>query len=237
MKGLALALVGMLLSVCAQASVVMTGSRIIYPADSREVSVQLTNRDAFPGVVQVWLDDGDAQSTPQTARAPFVTTPPVFRLAANAGQTVRLRYVGKEVLQDRESLWWFNFIQIPPVEKGAQADNQLMVMVRSRVKVLMRPKGLTGSPLEMAATSRVWLRDGKIFLRNNSGYYLALSSLELSGAGKKQRIQSETVAPWSTVSWPARVAQINEAQMRWINDQGATLKKAVAVENQDHVRH
>lgn len=49
----------------------MTGNRIIYPADSREVSVQLTNRGDVPGVVQVWLDDGDAQSVPQTAAARF----------------------------------------------------------------------------------------------------------------------------------------------------------------------
>lgn len=237
MKGMALILSGMLFSLSAQASVVMTGSRIVYPVDSREVSVQLTNRDAFPGIVQVWLDDGDAQSTPQTARAPFVTTPPVFRLAANAGQTVRLRYVGKEVPKDRESLWWFNFIQIPPVEKGAQADNQLLVLVRSRVKVFLRPQGLTGSPLKMAETSRVWLQNGKLKLRNNSGYYLALSSLEVQGAGKKQRIQSETVAPWSTVSWPSQVTQITQAQMRWINDQGATLNQRVAVENQEDVSH
>lgn len=237
MKGLLKVVAGVLMCTCAQASVVMTGSRIIYPAESREVSVQLTNRDDFPGVVQVWLDDGNAQSVPQTANAPFVTTPPVFRLAAHAGQTVRLRYVGKPVAQDRESLWWFNFIQIPPSEKGAQADNQLLVLVRSRVKVLVRPKGLAGSPLEMAQNSRVWLQAGQLYLRNNSGYYLALSSLEVSGAGKKQRIQSETVAPWATVSWPATLTQLNTAQMRWINDQGATLNGRVPVENQGHVRH
>jgi len=235
MKGFVKALVGILFCASAQASIVMTGSRIIYPADSREVSVQLTNRDDFPGVVQVWLDDGNAQSVPQTANAPFITTPPVFRLAAHAGQTVRLRYVGKPVAQDRESLWWFNFIQIPPTDKAAQAENQLLVLVRSRVKVFVRPKGLTGSPLDMAGTSRVWLQDGKLFLRNNSGYYLALSSLEVKGAGKKQRIQSETIAPWSTVSWKASVSQLGEAQMRWINDQGATLNGRVAVGNQDNV--
>ena len=144
----------------------MTGNRIIYPADSREVSVQLTNRGDVPGVVQVWLDDGDAQSVPQTAAAPFVTTPPVFRMAAHAGQTVRLRYIGKPVAQDRESLWWFNFIQIPPINKDAQNDNQLLVLVRSRVKVLVRPKGLVGSPLEMANTSRIWLQNGKLHLRS-----------------------------------------------------------------------
>lgn len=233
MKGWAIALVGMVWGACAQASVVMTGNRVIYPADAREISVQLTNRDSFPSVVQVWLDDGDVQSTPQSANAPFVTTPPVFRLAAQAGQTVRLRYVGKPVAQDRESLWWFNFVQIPPTNKASNADNQLLVLVRSRVKVLVRPKGLVGSPLEMASSSRVWLSDGKLFLHNNSGYYLALSSLEVSGAGKKQRIQSETVAPWATVSWPTKISQLNEAQMRWINDQGATLTGRVT----GHERH
>ena len=115
MIGLAIGLAGMMMCFCVQASIVMTGNRIIYPADSREISVQLTNRGDVPGVVQVWLDDGDAQSVPQTAAAPFVTTPPVFRMAAHAGQTVRLRYIGKPVVQDRESLWWFNFIQIPPI--------------------------------------------------------------------------------------------------------------------------
>ncbi|MDK9366374.1 fimbrial biogenesis chaperone [Lelliottia wanjuensis] len=237
MKGMASVLAGMLICASAQASIVMTGSRIIYPADSREVSVQLTNRDDFPGVVQVWLDEGNAQSAPQTATAPFITTPPVFRLAAHSGQTVRLRYVGKPVAQDRESLWWFNFVQIPPTEKGAQPDNQLMVLVRSRVKVLMRPKDLAGSPLEMAHTSRVWLQDGKLFLRNHSGYYLALSSLDVSGAGKKQRILSQTVAPWTTVSWPATVKQVGEAQMRWINDQGATFAGRVTPGNPGDVSH
>lgn len=237
MKGLAIGLVGMMMCFCVQASIVMTGNRIIYPADSREVSVQLTNRGDVPGVVQVWLDDGDAQSVPQTAAPPFVTTPPVFRMAAHTGQTVRLRYIGKPVAQDRESLWWFNFIQIPPINKDAQNDNQLLVLVRSRVKVLVRPKGLVGSPLEMANTSRIWLQNGKLHLRNNSGFYLALSSLDVSGAGKKQRIQSETIAPWATMSWPAKISQLNDAQMRWINDQGASLSGRVALEKQDNVRN
>lgn len=237
MKGLAIVLAGILMCASTQASIVMTGSRIIYPTDSREVSVQLTNRDDFPSVVQVWLDDGNAQSVPQTANAPFVTTPPVFRLAARAGQTVRLRYVGKPAAQDRESLWWFNFIQIPPADKGVQADNQLLVLVRSRVKVLLRPKGLVGSPLEMASTSRVWIQNGKLFLRNNSGYYLALSALEVNGAGKKQRIQGETIAPWTTESWPTTISLLGEARMRWINDQGAALTGRVMLENPGNVGH
>lgn len=31
----------------------MTNTRVIYPSDAKERSVQLTNNDAFPNVVQV----------------------------------------------------------------------------------------------------------------------------------------------------------------------------------------
>ncbi|WP_016600743.1 molecular chaperone, partial [Yersinia pestis] len=64
----------------ANASVVMTGSRIIYPAAASEHSIQLTNNDNFPNAVQVWLDSGDEKSTPETGKAPFIVTPPFFRI-------------------------------------------------------------------------------------------------------------------------------------------------------------
>ncbi|MGP6306395.1 fimbria/pilus periplasmic chaperone, partial [Pseudomonas paraeruginosa] len=39
----------------ARASVVVTGTRVIYPGEAREKTVQLSNRDAFPNVVQAWV--------------------------------------------------------------------------------------------------------------------------------------------------------------------------------------
>ncbi|ELN4703365.1 fimbria/pilus periplasmic chaperone, partial [Escherichia coli] len=74
----------------ASASVIVTGTRVIYPADAREKSVQLTNQDAFPNVVQAWVDVNNPQSTPETADAPFMITPPMFRMEPKAGQTMRL---------------------------------------------------------------------------------------------------------------------------------------------------
>ncbi|EHM45157.1 fimbrial biogenesis chaperone [Yokenella regensburgei] len=234
MKGIASALAGMLLCFSSQASVVMTGSRVIYPVGAAEVNVQLTNRDDFPAVVQVWLDAGDEHSTPQTARAPFITTPPVFRLAAKAGQTVRLRYTGGQMPADRESLWWLNFIQIPPVQAQERETNQLLVMLRSRVKVLYRPAGLSGSPLKMAQTSRVWLANGKLNLRNDSGYYLAMSVLTVKGGGRQQVVRSQTIAPWSSVSWAATIPSADAIQMSWINDQGAEMTARVTAGAPDH---
>lgn len=38
-----------------QASVVMTGTRIIYPEGTREKVLQLSNKDDHPNLVQLWM--------------------------------------------------------------------------------------------------------------------------------------------------------------------------------------
>ncbi|EKN4764153.1 fimbria/pilus periplasmic chaperone, partial [Yersinia enterocolitica] len=123
----------------ANASVVMSGSRIIYSAGEKEHSIQLTNNDNFPNAVQVWLDSGDAQSTPETGKAPFIVTPPFFRIEANAGQTLRLKYTGSGLPTDRESVFYLNFLQVPPVNK-AEKNNKMLVLMRNRIKVFYRPE-------------------------------------------------------------------------------------------------
>lgn len=52
-------------SLSVQASVVMTGTRIIYPEGSREKVLQLSNKDDHPNLVQLWMDDGNNQSSPR----------------------------------------------------------------------------------------------------------------------------------------------------------------------------
>ena len=89
------------LAFAAQASVVITGTRIIYPAPAREVSVQIKNVGAVPALVQVWLDRGDDSAQPGSAAAqtPFLLTPPIARLEPKRGQTIRLVYSAKRSCQ------------------------------------------------------------------------------------------------------------------------------------------
>ncbi|MGL6014183.1 MAG: fimbrial biogenesis chaperone, partial [Shewanella oncorhynchi] len=51
----------------AAASVTMLGNRVIYPAQAREKTLQFTNDDAAPALIQVWLDIDNDKSTPETA--------------------------------------------------------------------------------------------------------------------------------------------------------------------------
>lgn len=75
--GMAVVLMSM---VCCQvrASLVITGTRLIYPAQEAEITVTLDNNGALPVLVQTWVDSGDPNSSPTHSTAPFFNPPPSF---------------------------------------------------------------------------------------------------------------------------------------------------------------
>lgn len=56
----------------AWANIVINGTRVLYPENNKEVIVQLINTGDAPALVQSSIDDGDINSTPETANVPFV---------------------------------------------------------------------------------------------------------------------------------------------------------------------
>ncbi|EHM45017.1 molecular chaperone [Hafnia paralvei] len=213
--------------VAAQASVVMTGNRVIYPAQNKEVNIQLTNHDDFPNVIQVWMDSGNEDSTPDTGQAPFIITPPFFKMAAKAGQTVRLMFSGGELPQDRESIFYLNFLQIPPRE-AKSSSNQMLIMLRNRVKVFYRPTGIATSPVDIAQNVKPKIiQQGNTYaleVNNNSGYYLSISGASILSENKVTQLGSRMIAPFSTEKWPLSHRFSNSAlTINYINDQGAKI--------------
>lgn len=111
------------------ADIVISGTRIVYPASSKDVIVNLDNRGNKPLLVQTWLDDGRDGVDPQELKLPFVITPPVSRIDPQKGQSLRIKYMGSALPQDRESLFWFNVLEIPPKSKAKEGEslNQLQL--------------------------------------------------------------------------------------------------------------
>lgn len=210
----------------ANASVVMGGSRIIYPAGAKEHSVQLTNNDNFANAVQVWLDSGDAQSTPETGKAPFIVTPPFFRIEANAGQTLRLKYTGSGLPTDKESIFYLNFLQVPPVNK-AEKNNKMLVLLRNRIKLFYRPDSIVGrsDQVPSALTFSVRQQGSNVVVtgKNPTGFFATIASGEVVGGGKKLKMKSEMIAPMSQAEWiiPNSSAPSNPViNFRVVNDFG-----------------
>ena len=64
MKGL-LALLISSMVLPAHAGIVIYGTRIIYPAEHKEVMVQLMNQGNRSSLMQAWIDDGDTSLPPE----------------------------------------------------------------------------------------------------------------------------------------------------------------------------
>jgi len=132
----------------ARADIQISGTRVIYPADESEVTVQVDNSGSSPRLLQIWTDGGDPNETAATSKAPFLVTPPMSRLEPGKGQALRLMFTGTDVPQDRESVYWLNVLEVPPRPKGGTNDNFLQFAVRTRIKILYRPSGLRGAPMD-----------------------------------------------------------------------------------------
>jgi P pilus assembly chaperone PapD len=88
------------------AGVVMGGTRVIYPQNTREVAFSVTNMEnSTPYLIQSWVENYDRRNKSQP---PFIVTPPLFRLDPEQTNTLRIRYTGAPLPTDRESVFWLN---------------------------------------------------------------------------------------------------------------------------------
>lgn len=229
----ALLLCALVVSQYSHASVIMNGNRIIYPASAKEKTLQFTNQDPHPNLVQIWLDINNPNSNPSTADAPFVATPQVFRMEPNSGQAVRLMFTGAGLPQDRESVFYFNFQQIPSVKSSDKDKNKLLLLVSNRLKVFYRPDSLPGSSDKIGdeLVFSVKKIQGKMHLvvNNPTAYHANFTQAIITTAGKSVNVTDVTmVAPKSEIFWPLKSAiSVNNSsvlQYKLVNDYGVEIK-------------
>jgi hypothetical protein len=68
-------LIELLLPLTVLAGIQANGTRVIYPAGKREVTLGLTNRDIAPRLIQAWVDKGDNEVNPQQGMSAFIVIP------------------------------------------------------------------------------------------------------------------------------------------------------------------
>lgn len=180
--------------------------------------------------MQVWVDSGDEHSTPNTADAPFVVAPPIFRIEPKAGQAVRLVFTGKDLPQDRESVFYLNTLQIPSIGAANADQNQMLVLLRNRLKIFYRPASIEGRPQnaheKLAFRLQVVGTGSQIIASNGSGYYLSLVSGTLTCGARTSTFPAGMIAPRADAQWdmqgncPANAAEIR-MKVRYVDNYGA----------------
>jgi fimbrial chaperone protein len=199
---------GITVGVQAQAGVIIGGTRLVYDGGKKESSLTVSNPDKTPFLIQSWVDPQDGDTT----KAPFIITPPIFRLDGGQNNVLRVILTGGNLPSDKESLYWINIKSIPSAEKK---DNTLQIAVKTRIKLIYRPRNLPGD-LNTAASTLKWQRDGnQLKVSNASPYYITFFNVKVNGTMIKE---ASMVSPHSTAQMPAGSG--NTLSWQIINDFG-----------------
>lgn len=192
-----------------EASVVIGGTRVVYPAQDKEVTIKLANEGEKPALVEVWMDEGDEKSTPESAKVPFTIAPPIFRMDPGKGQAVRVVYTKEPLPTDKETLYWVNVLEVPPKASADSDRNLLQFAFRTRIKLFFRPPRLPGDPA-IAPEQLTWKlvpgESGKgiaLQVTNPTPYYVNFAHVGLK-AGEHDYMErgGGMVAPGTNSTFP-----------------------------------
>lgn len=199
----------------ANAGVVIGGTRVIYDGGKREASLSVSNPDSVAYLIQSWIDSPNGGAD----KAPFVITPPLYRL--DQGQQNVMRIVRAGNLPDnKESMYWLNVKSIPSSERR---ENTLQIAVKTRIKLIYRPQSLKDHVPEDVADKLSWEKVGSsLKVINPTSYYMNFNEISVGG---KIVPDVTYVAPGQTATF-ALPASITGGKITYklISDFGGTGK-------------
>lgn len=236
---IAAVLTSVLFSTSSYADIIISGTRIIYDEDKKDVSIRLENKGTRPLLVQNWIDMGNDNDDPGSIKAPFVSTPPVSRVEPKRGQSVKIMYTRASTLpKDRESVFWFNVLEVPPKADTSKEENKslLQLAFRTRIKLFYRPSGLKGVPAE-AAKQLKWKmanEQGHTVIRadNPTPYFVSFNDAVFTAGGKRYDVEAPMVSPFSQSSFTVKGlsgAGAGKLEYHAINDFGGLIEGSVSL--------
>ena len=206
--------------------VTIESSRIIYPLNSRGVSVSVFNPQAYPILVNSRVLDEERKKTEQ-----FFVTPPLFRLDAEQKYTLRVTHTGEGFPDDRESLFWYCSKGIPPkaddlwVDDNGTVKNEaqnigitINVSIDNCIKLIVRPEKLERDSLTASKIS--WkIVDGKLIGYNPTSFYINLGKVMFNG----EELRTDYIPPKGEKAFPLSRGTPKTGNVIWreIDDYGS----------------
>ena len=216
--------------------VVANGTRIIFEGGQLEKTIQLNNKDQHPNLVQMWADQGEVDSTPETANAPFMANPQIFKMNPQQGQIVRLKLLTDPATlpQDQESLFYLNINEIPAMKAQDLSANRLVVSFTNRLKILYRPKGIQGQSADVPQKISYKVEDGQVRLSNPTSYYAHIAEIKMTQNGHViKQDKSLLIAPNQHFNWSVNTKNSStntEVSAVFINDYGSRVTSTLKPE-------
>ncbi|MFB9998190.1 fimbria/pilus periplasmic chaperone [Providencia rustigianii] len=200
------------------AGVALGATRVIYPADQKQVQLAVTNNDdKSVFLIQSWVENANGQKDNQ-----FAITPPLFSMKGKKGNTLRIiDATNNQLPKDRESLFWLNVKAIPAMDKAQMNENTLQLAIISRIKLYYRPTGLSVSPDTVAEALRFKRQAQVLSVINPTPYYATVTDLNVGSV----KLENTLVPPFGEVSINVPVNANGAISYKTINDYGALTAK------------
>ncbi|EPM2313262.1 fimbria/pilus periplasmic chaperone [Escherichia albertii] len=217
MKGLLPLLISSMI-LPAHAGIVIYGTRIIYPAENKEVMVQLMNQGNRSSLVQAWIDDGDTSLPPEKIQVPFMLTPPVAKVGANSGQQIKIRIMPNRLPTNKESIFYLNILDIPPNSPEDEGKNALKFAMQNRIKLFYRPVGVASVNKETFKKLRVNNSSNGLVIKNDSANWVTISDVKANSV--KMNYETIMIAPQESQRVDVKNHNANSWQLTIIDDHG-----------------
>lgn len=217
MKGLLPLLISSMI-LPAHAGIVIYGTRIIYPAENKEVMVQLMNQGNRSSLVQAWIDDGDTSLPPEKIQVPFMLTPPVAKVGANSGQQIKIRIMPNRLPTNKESIFYLNILDIPPNSPEDEGKNALKFAMQNRIKLFYRPVGVASVNKETFKKLRVNNSSNGLVIKNGSANWVTISDVKANSV--KVNYETIMIAPKESQRVDVKNHNANSWQLTIIDDHG-----------------
>ncbi|WP_436856480.1 fimbria/pilus periplasmic chaperone [Citrobacter tructae] len=211
----------------AHADVVIYGTRVIYPSERNEIIVQLMNQSSKASLVQSWIDDGDTTIPPEKIQVPFLLTPPVVRIKGKSGQQIKIKKMPNSLPADKESLFYFNVLDIPPNVSEQEGKNTLKFAMQNRLKLVYRPKGIATVTQESIKKIALIKKQGAMQIKNDTANWITIPKIDVHNA----QLNTKTILlpPLSSQSVTLKSSTSSQYNITIIDDRGNYVSDMVRV--------
>ncbi len=212
-------------SAFADGGVSFSRNRLVFPAQEKSISLTVKNAGEATYLVQAGMSGDKETGTP----APFVVTPPLFRLEARSQNIMRILRTGGNLPTDRESVFYFYANTIPsqaaPSAKDREGDHAmgatLSISMKTILKVFWRPQNLAVAPADAPGMMHFIRGAGAVVVKNPTPYYQSFASLSFDGQPQDLNQGPSMVSPYSELRFPVKQT-VSRVTWSVMNDYGGT---------------
>lgn len=166
----AVALLGAMSASPVMGAITLDRTRVVFDGNQTSVSLNISNQNKqLPYLAQGWIEDEQGNKI----QSPLTVLPPVQRIEPGKLSQIKIQALPsvKLLVQDRETLYYFNLREIPP---KSTKPNTLQIALQTRIKLFYRPSGIeieknAPPPQEKITLSK---QGGRYLVNNSTAYYI-----------------------------------------------------------------